>query len=161
MNEILETIVTNQKIAAWVIGFLLAFISLLICFVLWYVKSIIFKVNTFEKRISKNAYSMLQLKKESLDWLSKVYSADQSLWKELSKIRRTLVSGTLVLRRRKKEIKEILEDQKRTRSRLGKHEEILQSSIILHQKNKNRFMLLHTKLTDVAKEVSMKQDKKK
>ena len=54
--------------------------------------------------------------------ISQVYSLESRLWQEVNKLRRSVVSGNLLIRRRKAETHQILQEQKDAKGRLDAYE---------------------------------------
>ena len=121
-----------EEILPWIISTLLSFIGLLCGFVLWYVLSIFKKTESLDEQIKRNNAKVTSLREHFNENVSKVFTSQQAIGEDLVKVRRTLVSSTVVLKRRKTEIAQVVADGKRTASRvdeingeLEKHKKVL------------------------------------
>lgn len=103
----------------WIISSLLSFIGLLGSFILWYVISIFKKAEKLDEQIERNTTKITSLREHFNENISKVFTSQQGVGEDLIKLRGAVVSGTVVLRRRKTEITEIMEDQRRTKGRVA------------------------------------------
>lgn len=122
MNSLTEVIISG----------LLSVISLLGGFALWYVVSIFNKTEKLDEQIKRNNAKITSLREHLNENISKIYSSQQGIGTDLVKLRGAVVSGTVVLRRRKSEIAQVMEDGKRTQNRvetinreLEKHKKVL------------------------------------
>jgi hypothetical protein len=156
----MKFLVNYPEIAMWIIGLLLTTISTLIGFVLWYVLQLIKEAKGLNGKISKNNANIIDLKQKVTSVLSSLYTSEKNIWDELIKLRRSVVSGTMVLRRRKEEVNKILEDSRRVKSTLDKHSKILDQSIKVLRRNRSELDLLRTKTVGLSEQLIMIKDDK-
>ena len=116
----------------WIISGLLSLLGLTGGFILWYVASIFKKTEGLDEQIRRNNAKITTLREHFNENISKVFTAQQGVGDELLKVRRAVVSSTVVLRRRKTEIDKIVEDGKWTQDRveqtnaeLDRHKKVL------------------------------------
>lgn len=107
-----------QGLEAWIISTLLSIIGLMSGGVLWYVANIFKKAEGLDNEIKRNNQKITALREHLNENISKIYSSQQSVGGEIINLRRTLVSTTVVIRRRKAEADRIMEDTKRTQDKL-------------------------------------------
>lgn len=154
-----QGVVIFAKVAAWLIGLLLSIISALMGFLLWYILKIFKGTGDLNGKISKNTYTILDLKEQQTSNLSALHSSEKSIWDELIKLRRALVSGTMVLQRRREETNQILDDQRRAESEMAKHKKILQGHHKLLKRHRGRLDLTETKVIDLSDEIMLLKNK--
>jgi hypothetical protein len=159
MENILKSIQSIEILIA-LIGVLLTIVGAMAGLIIWYLKSVIKKASRLNEKIGKNTYSILDLKDSINGVFSSLHSSEKSVWEELVKLRRTLVSGTMVLRGRKKEIGELLADQRRVKSKLEDHQKILAKGIKTLKIHNDEFKLIRTKLHNISKDIFIIKDVK-
>ena len=148
-----EEIVKFPTVATWFIGILLTIISALVGFVLWYVLQLIKEARGLGGKISKNTYEILGLKQETNELLSEIHSSNKSVWEELHKLRGSVVSGTMVLQRRKAEVSQILEDTKRAKDKLAAHDQLFTKGIKVLRRHRSELTLLRSRVQNISEDV--------
>lgn len=149
----MDELLVNTKIATWIIGLLLGLVSTLTGFVMWYVLRLIEEARGLSGKISKNTYSILELKEQQARQLSALHTSEKGMWDELLNLRRAVVSGTLVLQRRKTETNQILEDQRRAKDQVAKHQKILNGHHQALKSQKSILDLSQSKLHTISEEL--------
>ena len=148
------------KIITWVIGILMTIIGSLCGFLLWYVIRVFKKAESLDGKISKIHYETIALREANGQIFSALHSSEKSVWDELIKLRRSVVSGTLVLRRRKQEVDKIVADTRRAENRMDKHEKILDASVQVFRKHRAEFQLIRTKLINLEHDLTLVTEEK-
>lgn len=87
--------------------------------------------------------------------VSQVYSLETRLWSELHKVRRTMVGTSLVIRRRRKEIDKILQEQEQARNRLDQYQKFSQSAVKLLKAHNSEITEMKTTVVSLSKELKI------
>jgi len=85
----------------------------------------------------------------------KIHSLESNLWREINKLRRSVAMSTLVIRRRRAETVEILEDQERSKSRLGNLEKLAKAGVKISKSFNKRLIDTDTRVIQVTKDLKI------
>lgn len=154
MEEILKN---NVDVAIWIIGILLSIIGILFSFVLFYIKSVFKETKGLSGKISKNNYSIIELKTSVAGVLSSLHSTEKGVWEELINLQRTVASGTMAIKQRREDIREIMDEQRRSERRMAACRKTLRVALqafkqnrLQINKNKSEINLMRTKISNLG-----------
>lgn len=154
MEEILKN---NVDVAIWIIGILLSIIGVLFSFVLFYVRNVFKETAGLNAKISKNNYSIIELKTSVAGVLSSLLATEKGVWKELIELQRTVASGTMAIKQRREDIREIMDEQKRSRNRMATSRKALRLALqafkqnrLQINKNKSELNLMRTRISNLG-----------
>lgn len=136
-------------------GILLFILGLLIKPIADYLKNLIKEVKEFRGQIEELKKEMAEKDHSFRLSISQVHSLESRLWQEVSKLRRSVVNSSLVIRKRRAETKEILQEQNRTSRELESYKKHSKIAAQLLKHHNNEIDQLKSKIIVIGNEIKI------
>lgn len=143
------------QIFLWLIGILLSVIGILGSFVLWYVIKVFKGTEELSGKVSKIRSEAITFRKTVGDTFFNLQTSQESIRKRLHKLQRAVVSGTMVLKRRREETRQFLAESKRARDQLDSHQKALEKSVRVLRAQDSEIKLIRTKLINLNEQLTL------
>lgn len=124
-------------------------LGLLIKPVIDHIKNLIKEVKGFRGDVERIEQELSGYSDRFEGAVHKVYSLESNLWKEISKVRRSLVVSALVIRRRKSETAQLMEDQRRAKDRLESFQKLAEKGAEIFRFHNGEIKKIKTDIIEI------------
>jgi hypothetical protein len=146
-----------MNIEIWLVtifnGVLVFILSLILKPVIDYLKAIVTETKGFRKDVESLKENHADATERFERGVHKVYSVEANIWRELNKLRRSVVMSNLVIRKRKSEVNQILEESRRAKDRLDSYQKIAEAASKVARFHNTEIKSLKTEMVNLKNDM--------